>query len=97
MLDIKKQIYKRIKGAFKTTKGEEGTDEEINKMIILQIKDTTPFSSKNTYNPRKEDCEFCGNKHNLQNDVCDIITKQYKKDGNSLEAATNITLNDLYK
>jgi hypothetical protein len=45
---------------------------------------------------RKANCEFCGNKHNIRDDYCDIRTNKYKKDGNKLEAASKITLKDLY-
>ena len=43
MFDIKKQIYKRIKPAFKDSP-DEPTDEWINQMLLLQIKDNTPIA-----------------------------------------------------
>lgn len=44
---------------------------------------------------RKAACEFCGEKHNIRDDFCEIRTKKFKN-GNSMEAASKIILQDLY-
>ena len=41
---------------------------------------------------KKAACEFCGIKHNIRDDICDIRTPKIKKNGNSMEAQTKITL-----
>jgi hypothetical protein len=97
MMDIKKKIFKRIRCIFKTPKnGGDFDDEWINKNLILHIKDNTPDIEVSSMITRKAVCEFCGNKHNMRDDICDIRTKKYKKDGNTMDASTNITLQDLY-
>ena len=45
---------------------------------------------------RKASCEFCGDKHNIRDDICEIKTAKFKRGGNSMEAASKITLQDLY-
>lgn len=98
---MKKKIFKRIQLIFKKPKdGKEFTDEWINKNIIFHIKDNCPeIEAKGKYGgvmTQKAPCEFCGNKHNIRDDICDIKTKNFKKDGNTMEASTKITLQDLY-
>ena len=95
MLDIKKQIYKRIKHAFSASRVEHD-DAWINNNLILHIKDNTPTERASAYSNRKAACEFCGQRHNMRDDVCDIKTDKYSKDGNTMEAASNITLEHLY-
>lgn len=96
MLDLKKKIFKRIQFIFKKPKQGDFTDEWINKALILHNKDTCPEIQSSSYSSKKAQCEFCGNRHNLRDDICDIRTKNFKKDGNTLEAATKIKLEDLY-
>lgn len=96
MLDIKKAIFNRTKLAFKKPAEGEFTDEWINKAIILHIKDNAPEIEVSKMITRKVACEFCGVKHNIRNDICDIATKKFKKEGNSWEASNKIQLKDLY-
>lgn len=71
---------------------EKEPDEEwINKNILLQNKDCTPSSRGGG----KVVCEFCGRVHTTRDDQCDISTDEHK-DGNVLEAANAIKLQDLY-
>ena len=95
MFDIKKKIYERVKYAFD---GDHEDDEEwINSVFVLQIKDTTPYKQSNRYGQKtKESCEFCGRKHDINNDICDVKSNQVK-DGNDFENGAKIlTLADLY-
>ena len=94
ILEIKTQIYNRIRPIFKN--GINGTidDDWINKNLLLFIKDNTPLL-KGQYKPVKADCEFCGAKHDRRDDYCDIRSKELK-DGNIADHAQKITLSDLY-
>jgi hypothetical protein len=92
MLDIKKKLFKRIQLSFKKPKQGHFDDEWINNNIILNIKDNVPQLEVSKIISRKASCEFCDRKHNIRDDICDIKTKQFKKDGNSMEAASKITL-----
>lgn len=96
MLEIKKKIFRRIRLSFKKSSKVDFNDEWINNNLILQIKDNCPEVEVSKMITRKAACEFCGDKHNIRNDICDIKTKKFKKDGNSMEAASKITLQDLY-
>lgn len=40
-------------------------------------------------------CEFCGKKHNSNNDTCNVRSGVHK-DGNNLDSAKELTLSDLY-
>jgi len=47
---------------------------------------------------RKAECEFCGRRHTVKDDICDVKTNDCNS-GNSMdkdEGAYNITLKDLY-
>ena len=96
MLDLKKKIFKRIQLIFKKPKQGDFTDDWINKALILYIKDTCPELQTSSYSSKKANCEFCGNRHNIRDDICDVKSKHFKKDGNSFEAASKIKLEDLY-
>ena len=40
-------------------------------------------------------CEFCGKRHNSNNDTCNVRNSVHK-DGNSLDSAKELMLSDLY-
>lgn len=69
----------------------------INKNLILYIKDNTPYiQSKSGGAQRKPECEFCGKRHNLRDDICEICTSEYSS-GNKIDhGARLIKLRDLY-
>lgn len=60
LLQVKKQIYDRLKGLF----GEEfENDEELNSNIHLYIRDNLPTVKDGKYHYRKAVCEFCEQRH----------------------------------
>ena len=103
VIEMKKQIYQRIKYTFTDAKeDEERTDEWLNTNLLMNIKDNTPsekhgsLSEKyGSYSTRKRECEFCGRRHNMRDDVCEVKTDELGS-GNSEEGSQKITLRDLY-
>ena len=102
VIEMKKRIYRHVKGIFKDKKVPKETDEEqfelwINKNILMMIKDNTPYVQKEPgAAKRKAECEFCGRRHNYRDDMCEICTPQHSS-GNKLDnGARLIKLRDLY-
>ena len=95
ILDIKKQVYARIRGCFHGGKPQEVDDKYINDKIIVMIKENVPFQNVKGRGEVKPKCEFCGRVHNIKDDYCYPCTSQIK-DGNKWEACQELKLKDLY-
>ena len=95
IMEIKTQIYERIKYMYSPKQQEEANEEWINKAINLNIKDNTPHIKGKYGNREKMKCEFCGETHNGRNDCCDIRTNEHGS-GNDLEIGKVMKLQDLY-
>lgn len=61
------------------------SDEWINENFYLYIKDNTP-TEKVSYSLRKQACEFCGRRHSIKDDYCEVKTSTHE-DANKFEAA----------
>ena len=105
VMDMKRTIYERIKYVFPAVRqagadAEPQDDEWINDNIKMQIKDNTPTQAakggRGYGQTRKAECEFCGRRHTVRDDICDIRTADHKT-GNSLAGAKGIRLQDLYE
>jgi hypothetical protein len=52
----------------------------------MNIKDNTPSEKHGSYSTRKRDCEFCGRRHSMRDDVCEVKTDELGS-GNSEEGS----------
>ena len=63
MLDIKRDIYEKIKYVFDSKSSDDISDKELNETILLHVVDNLPYIRDTGSYGRKALCEFCESKH----------------------------------
>lgn len=95
IMEMKTQIYERIKDIYSPQQQAKADEEWIHKAINLNIKDNTPYVKSRYGTKEKAKCEFCGKQHAGGKDYCDVRTEEHGS-ATELEAAKAIKLGDLY-
>jgi len=87
-MDVKRLILDRMRGIFAEA---PDTDEELNEMMEIHVRDNLPMVKKGTYTRTKAECEFCGKKHSYKGEFCDLKMDDVEAN-ESVETASAITV-----
>ena len=73
ILDIKKKLFESMRHAWKDN-DDEINDKWINDMIFINLRNNSPIKpSTNKYSSiTREKCEFCGDAHSKNKELCEI-------------------------
>ena len=96
MVDIKRKIYESVKEAWKHEEGDEKiNDEWICFNLFINFRNNSPVVGSSKYSRDRAKCEFCGDSHTANRELCEIRCKEFKN-GNSHEEGDKFNLGDLY-
>jgi hypothetical protein len=77
VVDIKKKLYQTMKEAWKHDEDDEITDEYINSIMYINLRNNSPIKEASKYSITREKCEFCGDSHTGSKELCEISCKDY--------------------
>ena len=72
MVDIKMKLYGYMKEAWKFDDDDEINEEYINSMMYLNLRNNSPIKETSKYSVTREVCEFCGDSHTGNKELCEI-------------------------
>lgn len=82
IMEVKKQLAQHLKHIYEE---EFESDEQINKLIEVYVRDNNPMIQKGKYTRQKAECEFCKDVHTSREVFCDLTLD--KVNGNTFEGA----------